>query len=144
VSACSTSPHGASTAPNARAIDVADTRSTTLIDGRQPPRRGVALTHEERIARLAIIRDGRRAGRTWQEIAGYLGISLDGLRHWLDKAVTQNSAPRTQRTCLGCGEPFLSEGAHHRMCGCEAHRTVSPFAPDPGGSTGRQVGARRQ
>lgn len=37
-----------------------------------------------------------------------------------------------ERPCLRCGQPFASDGAHHRLCdGCrQTVRDVSPFAPD--------------
>lgn len=32
-------------------------------------------------------------------------------------------AKTTERNCLGCGNPFRSEGAHHRMCNrCRSRR----------------------
>jgi len=32
-------------------------------------------------------------------------------------------AKTTARNCLGCGQEFRSEGAHHRMCGrCRSRR----------------------
>lgn len=103
------------------------------------------MTQEERAARMAIIRDGRRAGLAWTQIAAGLGISVDSLMQWLAKAQTLSCIPRVPRMCLCCRKSFLSEGAHNRLCQpCALHQDVSPMAPNPGGQTGRQVRAARQ
>jgi hypothetical protein len=70
------------------------------------------------------------------------------------RAVTQRAREgelppgHTMRTCLGagCGKAFVSAGVGNRLCPyCRqrAGETYSPYAPDPGGDTGRQRRAVR-
>lgn len=108
------------------------------------------LPHE-RAARIAAVEDGRRRGLNVTEIARELRMKPETLRQWI---LMQNAPPSprrpavatTRRDCRRCENPFDSEGAHHRMCDyCRSYAAVmdSPFTPDPGGSTGRQVRAVR-
>lgn len=41
------------------------------------------------------------------------------------------AAGRTERKCLNCSNPFMSEGAHNRLCNrCRySASTASPYAP---------------
>lgn len=38
------------------------------------------------------------------------------------------AAPSKERKCLCCNRPFLSQGAHNRLCTPCRGKTVSPYA----------------
>jgi hypothetical protein len=99
------------------------------------------LTAEQIAARWATIREGRRRGDTWVAIAEAIGLTYNGLVRWMSMAVERR--PTTTKPCMTCGEPIQSEGPHHRRCAACFGLDVSPYTPDPGGSTGRRVRALR-
>jgi hypothetical protein len=99
------------------------------------------LTAEQVAERWATIREGRRRGDTWVAIAQALGLTHHGLARWMDMAAERRQT--TIKPCMTCGEPIKSEGAHHRRCASCFGLDVSPYTPDPGGSTGRRVRALR-
>ena len=93
-------------------------------------------------ARRALIAQRKREGATWAEIAAELDLTPDGLRvwwaYWGDAPIRPKAKPLL-RPCLCCSGAFLSEGPHHRMCAPCRQRSESPYAPNPGTSTGRRV-----
>jgi transposase-like protein len=110
------------------------------------------LTRDERAARLAAVAHGKANGLTMTAVARNLGLKVEVLRQWMQDQekprhpLAPERPPTTKRPCLRCEKPFDSEGAHNRLCTyctSEASRLFSPYAPDPGGSRGRQVRAVR-
>lgn len=103
--------------------------------------------------RLRVWTEGKAAGLQHGAIAAVLGISHSTLTTWVQRNVLTGKAEQRaevasrakQRHCLRCRDPFMSEGPGHRMCGgCRALSHMdSPYAPSPGGGTGKRVGARR-
>jgi transposase-like protein len=96
-------------------------------------------------ARRAIVQQRKREGATWAQIASEIGMTPDALRTWwrfwadTHASIETALAERTERKCLRCRHPFLSEGKHNRMCVDCGQRSESPYAPEPGSSTGRRV-----
>lgn len=100
---------------------------------------------------------------TWKQIGAAVGMSPDRIQRWWEaqqRRARGEPAPRvrvyrqpgdvalkpgeTRRLCMTCGKPFASQGPHNRLCA--DHRAAgggSPYAPDPGGTVGRQVQARK-
>jgi len=73
------------------------------------------------------IRGLRAAGATIREIAALTGLSPSAVYRRLAPKARAATVPaptvephrrkgRTERACLCCGKPFLSEGAHNRLC----------------------------
>lgn len=75
----------------------------------------------------------RAAGATYREIADLTGLSLSQINYRLGKAADEGATPprrrkgSTERACMCCGKPFLSEGAHNRLCGSCRNRSSSPY-----------------
>jgi hypothetical protein len=124
-----------------------------------------ALTPEEYKRRVDAYLAGRAAGKPMNAVALELGINQ---RRWYEFCWTQfpehyahigqrnlrQGSPQTvlqqqsTRRCLGpdCGEMFLSRGPGHRICASCKQRNAesySPYTPDPGGSRGKHVQAKR-
>lgn len=105
----------------------------------------VALTPAERAQRYELVRSHQRASESIASIARRLGMGEEYLRNWLRdykaERLAQEKAATKVRPCLKCGRNFSSRGAGNRMCDpCRSHsHLTSPYAPDPGGSTGRRV-----
>lgn len=120
------------------------------------------LTAEQRAERLAFIEAQRAAGVTFKEIGAAIGKTAGATCTWyistkrgppkcvptpLQEAV--KNGPRMTRPCLKCERAFESmraDGAWLRMCpSCRSHSHItSPYSPDPGGGTGRQIQAQRR
>lgn len=105
------------------------------------------LSREQRDARWDEIVRLRRAGTTYDEIAAIFGVGTKTISVWyLTEAARRNARAKREAqnaSCLCCRRPFGSEGSHNRLCdGCRG-MSVSPMAPNPGGSTGRRVGVSK-
>ena len=76
----------------------------------------------------------RAAGKTIAEIGEALDRSLTSVDSCLRRLEDRRSKPLKPRTaasrpCLCCGKPFVSDGAHNRLCGRCRHADISPYAP---------------
>ena len=76
----------------------------------------------------------RAAGMTLAAIGEVLDRSLTSVKSCLRRLETRRSLklkPKkvANRSCLCCRKPFVSEGAHNRLCGDCRTRSVSPYAP---------------
>lgn len=103
------------------------------------------LSAAQRKHRMDTVTAGKREGLSLPQIAQRLGISYEILRQWLKNKAHQEQCsklklPTVQRKCLKCRRDFESQGAHNRLCSsCNSNSHImSPLAPDPGSSTGRQ------
>lgn len=93
----------------------------------EAPRRGRKSTvTAEQVARW---RADVARGKSYAAIGQESGCSADTVKyHLTDREQLVDTAPRirTRRRCMSCGEPFMSEGKHHRMCDyCRTHRDGS-------------------
>ena len=75
----------------------------------------------------------RAAGKTIAEIGEALDRSLTSVDSCLRRLQDRRSKPlkpktAANRTCLCCGKPFASEGAHNRLCYVCRRLDVSPYA----------------
>ena len=82
----------------------------------------------------AIAKAMRADGKTLAAIGEALDRSLTSVESCLRRLETRRSLklkPKkvANRTCLCCRKPFVSEGAHNRLCGDCRTRSVSPYAP---------------
>jgi hypothetical protein len=119
--------------------------------GRTPPQAQVARRDWAETVTLA--REMKRNGMTTRAAARALTVCEKRLSQAMAGDLPGPRAERARvraappnRTCLRCARPFHSEGAHNRMCsGCRNYAGTldTPYCPDPGGSAGRKVGARR-
>lgn len=120
-----------------------------------------ACGEAEHTRRVAGYEQGIAGGMAVNAIAGALNVEPRRFYEWVwrhypaarhaKRAVTHR--PREgelppgykMRKCHGCREMFVSEGVHNQMCGCNkwAASQATPYMPDPGGDTGRRVGAKR-
>lgn len=103
------------------------------------------MTAAQRKARMDAITTRKDAGMKLPQIAQEIGITYEILRQWIRSQDLQAHSskfkrPTVERPCLKCRRSFASQGAHNRLCSsCNSHsHIVSPYAPDPGGNTGRQ------
>ena len=109
------------------------------------------ITPDERKRRIAALNAGRAEGLSLTAIARLLDIPPATFGNWVknQEAAAQErvvAPPPVMRPCLRCRRDFPSEGIHNRMCDpCRNYAPVtdSPYCPDPGGATGRQVRAAR-
>lgn len=116
------------------------------------------ISPDERARRIAAYEAGKLAGTPMKEVARRQGIATETWRQWVisyeESGLFRHRAyrhdvtpPTTTRACMRCRSEFGSEGPHHRMCSnCRGYASTldTPYAPDPGGSTGRQTQAKRQ
>ena len=121
------------------------------------------LTKQEYERRFRAVQTMRARGVCLTEIARHLGLKEDTLRAWVKRHNIARTAPRVsdsvalhrenrkpvmERPCARCGRTFFSEradGAWLRRCQpCRTSESAeSPYAPSPGGSTGRRTQAVR-
>ncbi len=78
--------------------------------------------------------DMRAAGKTLAEIGEALDRSTTSVDACLRRLETRRNLqlkPKrlANRHCLCCRKPFVSEGAHNRLCGDCRTRNISPYAP---------------
>jgi transposase-like protein len=118
----------------------------------------------EHEARASAYLAAREAGMPMAQLARELGVESRRLYEWVwrhfpehyrhrgspgataESKVKWAAQPaRPPRPCMTCTKPFVSEGPHNRLCGYCRQRAsdASPYAPAPGGETGRRVAARR-
>ncbi|MCG3177457.1 MAG: hypothetical protein MOGMAGMI_02431 [Candidatus Omnitrophica bacterium] len=74
----------------------------------------------------------RRAGATIREISQLTGLSTSAVHKRLSPEAPQEIKPHrrkgtTERACMCCGKPFLSEGPHNRLCGACRNRSAGPY-----------------
>ena len=89
-----------------------------------------AWSPEEEAAAKAM----RADGKTLAAIGEALDRSLTSVKSCLRRLETRCSLKLKQkkvanRSCLCCRKPFVSEGAHNRLCGDCRTRNISPYAP---------------
>jgi len=104
--------------------------------------RGKTLKPEQVRERLAFVREHRALGYRWTQIAALIGMHPASLQQWFELTHAREiPTTTTVRKCLKCERAFDSEGPGNRMCSsCRSHSHIlSPYAPDPGGHTGRRV-----
>ena len=69
-------------------------------------------------------------GKTPEQIARALNRTKSGVLSRLRKLLSRVSGQTRQlRPCLCCRTPFISEGAHNRLCPTCSTKSISPFAP---------------
>jgi hypothetical protein len=117
------------------------------------------LSDEQRSLRATYVRAALSNGTEWKDIAAMLGMKTESLRDWwlrggkdaqptasvvspqtrVERALAK--AGVTMRDCLTCRDPFPSFGSGNRRCQRCVQNTasMSPYAPDPGGSAGRRM-----
>lgn len=115
----------------------------------------MALTREETAARSEVVTRLRKEGWSYDRIGAELGLSGGAVQDWAVRVLRlpKQRVPRVyraavvaapNRTCLCCRVPFVSEGPHNRLClRCNRLESPSPYAPNPGGGTGRRVPVSR-
>lgn len=141
--------------PVARALGVkSDTLAIWARGNSDPDRRTVRTTAEEHARRRAAFLAAKESGATISDVAAELGISRGALSKWAEKKLPEaerrhliacDDTSGTPRKCLRCRVEFRAWGRGNHMCGDCRPRSHddSPYAPDPGGHTGRRTGARR-
>lgn len=100
---------------------------------------GFPLSPEQREKRIRAIKEGKKQGLTWAEIAKELGTNKIALSGWWTRRTRVERSELTERPCMCCRQPFPSEGIHNRLCvRCKSERMVSPWETVVG--TSRRVG----
>jgi tRNA(Ile2) C34 agmatinyltransferase TiaS len=112
------------------------------------PAKPVPCTPAEHARRRRAYDEGVLQDMNLAEIARHLRLNPSTFRKWVDlniehknHTISKPVTVITTRPCMTCSAPMKSTGAHHRLCNyCRARAAdASPYAPNPGGDTGRQA-----
>lgn len=99
----------------------------------------IPLSEGDAKRRHEFISRARDMGWTWERIGMALELAPMAARKWFYRSGAPVEArTRTKRKCLGCQQPFDSEGIHNRMCRACATSGYSPYEPGGAGNTGRR------